>query len=94
MLYSRRDAHTGVGHDRQSGKSECSDSIPSLNRHFSSCSMRNSHSSPSTKNRRMHITLCAGYKAFFTHVDALMKRITDLIHYGRPIMDVMTHMHS
>jgi len=34
--------------------------------------------------------LCAGYKAFFTHVDAPMKRISDLVRRGRPITGVMT----
>jgi radical SAM protein with 4Fe4S-binding SPASM domain len=34
--------------------------------------------------------LCAGYKAFFTHVDTPMKLMSALIRQGRPATDVMT----
>jgi uncharacterized protein len=34
--------------------------------------------------------LCAGYKAFFTHVDAPMQRMSALIRRGSPITDVTT----
>ncbi|GHO90291.1 anaerobic sulfatase maturase [Reticulibacter mediterranei] len=34
--------------------------------------------------------LCAGYKAFFSHVDAPMKLMSALIRQGRPVTDVMT----
>jgi uncharacterized protein len=34
--------------------------------------------------------LCAGYKAFFTHVDAPMKRLSALVRQGRPTADVIT----
>jgi uncharacterized protein len=34
--------------------------------------------------------LCAGYKAFFTHVDAPMKQIRTLVQQDRPVADVMT----
>ena len=33
--------------------------------------------------------LCAGYKAFFTHVNAPMKQIRNLIQQNRPVTDVM-----
>jgi uncharacterized protein len=34
--------------------------------------------------------LCAGYKAFFTHVDTPMRRLSALVQQGRPTADVMT----
>jgi uncharacterized protein len=34
--------------------------------------------------------LCAGYKAFFSHVDAPMKQIRALVQQDRPVADVMT----
>ncbi len=34
--------------------------------------------------------LCAGYKAFFTHVDGLMRIMADLLRQGRYADEVMT----
>ena len=38
--------------------------------------------------------LCAGYRAFFTHIDPTMKAMAALLRQGRHADEIMTSVHS
>ena len=73
------------------------DKFDSLPQYCRKCSVRFACNGECPKHRFMHTPdgepglnyLCPGYKRFFTHIDAHMRTMADLLRAGRPAADIM-----